>query len=192
MNKPVGRWTIAAVFLGMAAACTSEPGQLSPDKVGPPAPPGLRAETVDGLTVGHRLMAAGEYELALKSYTRSISEQGLNADNLSAIGSANQKLGRLQQSRTFLSMAIDQDDKFVPAWNNLGVTLTGLGEFYEAREAFRVAFSLDAGRSQEIRQNLILAEANVATLATAESPQTDLLLVRRGNGRYLLLSTTDQ
>ncbi len=192
MNAAVGRWKSALVILLLAASCTPGPGPLSSNRVGLPAPAGLETETVDGLTVGHRLMAAGEFELALQSYTRAISEQGLNVDILSALGSANLKLGRLQQSRTFLGMAIDRDDQFVPAWNNLGVTLTGLREFREAREAFRVAFSLDGGRSEEIRQNLILAEENVATLSTANTPQTDLLLVRRGNGRYLLLTTTDQ
>jgi hypothetical protein len=41
-------------------------------------PPGTdRAGSgVDGLTVGHRLMEAGEYELALKAYLRAAAEQG--------------------------------------------------------------------------------------------------------------------
>lgn len=192
MPKAVGRWAVAGFLLILTAGCQPSPGLLSNNRIGLPAPPGLETETVDGLTVGHRLMAAGEYELALKAYTRAIPDQGLNADVLSALGSANLKLGRLRQSRTFLGMAIDRDDKFAPAWNNLGVTLTGLGEYREAREAFRVAFALDGGRSKEIRQNLIFAEENIATPDTAGTPQPELLLVRRGNGRYLLLTTTDQ
>ena len=35
-----------------------------------------RGEAVDGLLVGHRLMVAGEYELALKAYYRAEGEQG--------------------------------------------------------------------------------------------------------------------
>ena len=41
------------------------------------------------MTVGHRLMEAGEPELALKAYLRGAGETGINADVLSAIGSAN-------------------------------------------------------------------------------------------------------
>lgn len=188
----MGRWVTTTVILFLITACAPALNPLFADRVGPPAPPGLEIETVDGLTVGHRLMAAGEYELALQAYTRAISEQGLNADILSALGTANLKLGRLQQSRTFLGMAIERDESFVPAWNNLGVTLTELGEYREAREAFRLAFALDSGRSEEIRQNLIYAEQNVSSITSPEAAEPDLFLVRRGNGRYLLLSTTDQ
>ena len=61
--------------------------------------PGLagKADT-DGLIVGHRLMAAGEYELALDAYYRAAAQQGLNVDTLSALGSANLRLGRLGQA----------------------------------------------------------------------------------------------
>ena len=43
-------------------------------------------------------MEAGEYELALKAYYRAGSEIGINSDVLSAIGSADLKLGRLNQA----------------------------------------------------------------------------------------------
>ena len=61
--------------------------------------PGIAGESnLDGLEVGHRMMAAGEFELALRSYTRAAAQQGLNVDTLSAIGSANLRLGRLGQA----------------------------------------------------------------------------------------------
>ena len=66
-----------------------------------------RGEAVDGLLVGHRLMEAGEYELALKAYYRAAAEQGINVDVLSAIGSANLALGRLGQAETLLRRAVE-------------------------------------------------------------------------------------
>lgn len=146
-------------------------------------------DAVDGLTVGHRLMAAGEYELALKSYTRAINTQGLNGDVLSAMGSANLKLGRLQQAETFLEQATELDPDFVAAWNNLGVVQTSLKNYPAAHQSFRAAFSLDNGKSEEIWQNLLLAINNLKNNEAVQADPTNFDLVRRGNGRYLLLET---
>ena len=55
------------------------------------------------MTVGHRLMAAGEPELALKAYLRGAGEVGINADVLSSIGSANLALGRWLEDAVALS-----------------------------------------------------------------------------------------
>nr|WP_325251413.1 tetratricopeptide repeat protein [Amylibacter sp.] len=120
------------------------------------APPGTEkvTESVDGLTVGHRLMASGEYELALKAYTRAAADIGLNADVLSALGSANLHLGRLHHARELLELAVNKDPEFVPAWNNLGVVLQSQGEYPEAKRVFQLAYGLDNGNSEEIRKNL--------------------------------------
>lgn len=157
----------------------------------PYAPKGVKrgADSVDGLIVGHRLMNAGEYELALKAYTRSAADHGITVDVLSAIGSANLKLGRLGQAEKQLRQAVDMDERFVPAWNNLGVVLMEKGEIPEAARVFRLAFGLDSGQSADIRENLRLA------LARLENPDYDPInednfaLMRRGQGDYLLLST---
>lgn len=173
----------------LLAACQTAPGRLSNDRVGLAAPVGTaRGQSVDGLTVGHRLMAAGEYELALAAYNRAIGETGLTSEVLTGIGSADMKLGRLGQARDVLYAAIDKDGRNVPAWNNLGVVLIGLQEYAEAREAFKVAYSLDAGQSAEIRQNLILlGQFDIAP--GVEFPSEDeFVLVRGGNGVYFLLS----
>lgn len=144
---------------------------------------------VDGLVVGHRLMASGEYELALKAYYRAAAEHGLNADVLSAIGSANLRLGRLGQAERILRQAIDLDEKFVPAWNNLGVTLISQGRAPEAKKVFETAYALDSGNSDEIRDNLRLAIAKIEQPAySAPEDNNTFQLVRRGNGRFLLLS----
>lgn len=174
----------------LLAAC-QQTGGLAALGEGPEPPPGTPqiTEAVDGLIVGHRLMAAGEYELALKAYYRAAGERGLNADVLSAIGSANLRLGRLGQAELQLRRAIEMDDRFAPAWNNLGVVLTEKGENGEAARVFRTAYALDSGNSDEIRENLRLALAKIENPAYDDGNKEEFGLVRRGSGRYLLLAT---
>jgi tetratricopeptide (TPR) repeat protein len=190
--RTIFRCCLAPLLAFSLLAC--EPAALESLNNGPPPPPGTEivTEAVDGLIVGHRLMAAGEYELALKAYTRAAGDYGLNVDVLSAIGSANLKLGRLGQAQTMLELALEKDDKFVPAWNNLGVVLASLGKDGEAERVFRLAFALDSGNSAEIQSNLTKAIAKLEkTQYSVEQEQQEYELVRRGNGRYLLLSTPD-
>jgi len=186
------RKRLAAVLLStLLAACGNAGG---PSSGGPspdgnpyaPAGPG-RGEAVDGLTVGHRLMAAGEHELALKAYLRAAAERGVTVDVLSALGSANLSLGRLGQAELLLRRALEVDETFVPAWNNLGVVLMEQGKIGEAVETFKRAFALDSGESARIRENLRLALARLQNPAYS-APDTNFALVRRGNGEYLLLS----
>jgi tetratricopeptide (TPR) repeat protein len=146
---------------------------------------------VDGMTVGHRLMEAGEHELALKAYLRGAGETGINADVLSAIGSANLALGRLGQSEKILERALELDPNFVPALNNLGVVMMEKGNTGEARVYFQKAFALDSGQTDSIRENLILAiaqsEANVYD-PNQEQEKSGFRLVRQEKGKFVLLS----
>lgn len=178
-------------FLGMmvaAAGCTQGPGLSGARGLAPVGSP-EGVEAPDGLLVGHRLMAAGEYELALKAYSRSVADHGLTVDVLSALGSANLKLGRLNQAEDLLEQAVSRDDSFAPAWNNLGIVLTSKGEYVEARQAFAAAFANDSGQSVEILQNLQLAIQNQQEAQEDRTPESNFELVRRGNGRFLLLET---
>jgi Flp pilus assembly protein TadD len=162
------------------------------ERLGDGALPGMaRGErAVDGLTVGHRLMAAGEHELALRAYLRAAAERGADADVLSAIGSANLALGRIGQAERILRRALELDPDFVPALNNLGVVLMEKGATGEARRVFQRAFALDSGNSDAIRENLRLAIARSETIAyTRDTDNESYRLVRRGRGEYLLLST---
>ena len=157
-----------------------------------PDAPGIDpvAGSVDGLEVGHRLMAAGQYELALRAYYRAAGSEGATVDVLSAIGSANLRLGRLGQAEQVLRRALEVDQTFVPALNNLGVVLAERGEWGEARLVFRTAFALDSGNSDEIRENLRLSLANTPdSRYDGDQQQEAFALVRRGQGRYLLLQT---
>lgn len=172
--------------LCLLAACSA--GGLGAGKGSPYAPGAGGGEGVDGLIVGHRLMAAGEYELALKAYYRAAAARGATVDVLSAIGSADLKLGRLGQAEQILRRATEEDERFVPAWNNLGVVLMEQGQTAEAARVFQIAYGLDSGQTDSIRENLRLA------LAKTEKPSYDPVqkrpfkLVRRGVGEYLLLT----
>ncbi len=145
---------------------------------------------IDGLEIGHRLMAAGEYDLALRAYTRAAGQQGLNVDTLSALGSANLKLGRLGQAETLLRRAVDEDPAFAAAWNNLGVILMERGKIPEAAQVFRRAFATANGNSDEIRDNLRWALANLNDPVNTQSQENEpFQLVRRSTGDFILLST---
>lgn len=169
-------------------ACQQPGSDFTPD--GLPGQPVALAEGVDGLEVGHRLMQAGEYELALRAYYRAAVAHGPTVDVLSAIGSANLRLGRLGQAEQILRRALDQDPAFVPALNNLGVVAAERGRWGEARHLFQTAFALDSGRSEEIRTNLRLALANLESSGYNPQNNHNFALVRRGQGRFLLLSAS--
>ena len=182
---------VGSAVLALLTACGQTGGlEQTADSPFAPAAGAGDAEFEDGLTVGHRLMAAGEYELALKAYFRAAAQEGVNVDVLSAIGSANLQLGRLNQAEQILRRATELDETFPPAWNNLGVVLMEKGEFGEASRVFRIAFALDSGQSAEIRDNLRLALAKLGD-PTYSEPESDFRLVRRGPGFFRILATPD-
>lgn len=181
-HTPLVLSALAALAL---AACTPSGGVTRNLPFGADA----RGDSVDGLIVGHRLMEAGEYELALKAYYRAAGEQGATIDTLSAIGSANLKLGRLGQAERILRQALDEDPTFVPALNNLGVVLMEAGKLGEARTTFQRAFAQDSGQTDSIRENLKLAIAATEASVYDEAPEeSEFRLVRREKGRYVLLT----
>ena len=182
-------WAGLLILTIALSGCEETPSLTGPD-ADPFAPSGVidQDASVDGLIVGHRLMEAGQYELALKSYLRAAGEIGTNVDVLSALGSVNLRLGRLGQSEDLLRQAIKKDETFVPAWNNLGVVLMETNRTGEASRVFQTAFALDSGKSDEIRENLRRALANLENPAYSSTQKKNAFeLVRRGNGSYLLL-----
>lgn len=177
----------AFALLAVAACSSGGLGSSADSPFAPPLDP--RAETVDGLVVGHRLMEAGEYELALEAFTRAAGEQGLTGVVLVALGSANLALGRLNQSETLLRRAVKDQATWPEAWNNLGVVLIERGKTAEAAEVFRRAYALDNGQSDSIRDNLRLALAKSENSAYGADTQQEYKLVRRGSGQYLIRRT---
>jgi len=178
----------AILTFALLAACGTETPE-APDRVYAPAVADSPEAAVDGLVVGHRLMAAGQYELALRAFYRAAAERGLDVDILSALGSANLRLGRLGQAEDLLRRAVAEDETFAPAWNNLGVVLMEQGEWGEAERVFRRAVALDNGSDPQIRNNLALALAKLNDPAYDTGNKTTFALVRRGGGDYVLRPT---
>jgi tetratricopeptide (TPR) repeat protein len=182
----------STLLVCVALAACSQTGGLGASGKTRNVPYGANAREkgVDGLLVGHRLMEAGEYELAMKAYLRAAGEQGMTGDVLAAIGSADLKLGRLHQAEQILRRAIETDQTNVPALNNLGCVLMERGKAGEARLVFQEAFALDSGQSDAIRENLKLAiaQSEAALYDPTKDVKPVMKLVRRGTGSYVLLS----
>ncbi len=172
---------LLGMFLALAA-CSQGPSAENPYA------PGLKknAEAVDGLVVGNRLMAAGEYDLALDAFSRAALEQGMTADVLAGLGTANLGLGRLGQAEELLRRALNEDEKSPEIWNNLGVVLIEQGKNAEAEQFFRRAYALDDGESDSIRDNLRLALAKLEKSDYAEPQEQDYKVVRRGSGEFVI------
>lgn len=149
----------------------------------------LRAEGADNLETGHRLVAAGQYELAIRSFNRAAIDRGaVDAEILSGLGTANLGLGRLGQAETLLRRAVERDATQPEIWNNLGVVLMERGKNADATQIFRKAFALDNGESVSIRDNLRLALEKSEKSDTVEDNTDDMKLVRRGSADYLIRS----
>lgn len=182
------RFGIATALCLSLAACSSD--GLSASDRSPYAPPvAPREEAVDGALVGHRLIAAGEYELALRAFNRAALEDGLTAELLSGMGTANLGLGRLNQAETLLRRAIKSEDATPEDWNNLGVVLVEQRKLPEAEQVFRRAYALDNGESDSIRDNLRLVLAKIENPAYDAQEAQDYKLVRRGSSDFLIRRT---
>ncbi len=171
----------ATMILFMVASCT-ETGTDSPFAPGVdpdgPAP--------DEIAVGNRLMAAGEYELALEAFTRAALVEGMTPEVLTSLGTANLGLRRVGQAGPLLRRAVEDDPDWPVAWNNLGVFLIETGQYPEAAQVFRRAFALDNGESDAIRDNLRLALAKMENPVNNTPQEQEFELERRGDGEFVL------
>ena len=188
MTPPFGRILFGALTitttLGLAACST---GGFSASGNGIDAPGvNQRAEAEDGVEVAHRLMAAGQFELAIKSFNRAALANGMDSEILSGLGSANLGLGRLGQAEQLLRRAVSEEGALPEDWNNLGVVLMERGKTAEATQIFRRAYALDNGESDAIRDNLRLALAKSENSANVSLDENNYKLVRRGGGNYLI------
>ncbi|MFY0647561.1 tetratricopeptide repeat protein [Sulfitobacter geojensis] len=179
---------LASLSLLGLAACSTGGFSAAGEQVYAPGV-NQRAVAEDGIEVGHRLIAAGQYELAIKSFNRAALEHGLDVDVLSGLGSANLGLGRLGQAESLLRKAVKKDTTQPEVWNNLGVVLMERGKTLEAEQILRRAYAMDNGESDAIRDNLRLALAKSENSDTVGVDDDNYKLVRRGSGDYLISST---
>lgn len=156
-----------------------------------PYAPGIdpSGEAVDGLIVGDRLLAAGEYELAIDAYTRAALDHGLTPEIYAGIGTANLQLGRLGQAEEQLRRAAEAADTPPEVWNNLGLVLIGKGEIQEAVAILRRAYALDNGESDAIRDNLRLALAMLGQRPYDPDQEQEFQVVHSGQGFYEIRDT---
>lgn len=176
------------------AACSS--GGFDTSVFGAKPPPGLdapgvdlRADGADNLETGHRLVASGQYELAIRSFNRAAIDRGtIDAEILSGLGTANLGLGRLGQAEQLLRRAVQRDATQPEIWNNLGVVLMERGKNADATQIFRKAFALDNGESVSIRDNLRLALEKSKNSGTSDDSYEEYKLVRRGSADYVIRS----
>jgi len=175
---------LAAVTLASCAFQTAPPAPQDPFAPGiDPA-----GEAVDGAEVGHRLLAAGEYELALDAFSRAAAERGaIDGEILGGLGAANLGLGRLNQAEGQLIAATRAPEAQPEDWNNLGVLLMETGRIEEAVATFRKAFALSNGENTAIRDNLRLALEKSENSATVVSENNNnYKLVRRGSSEFVI------
>lgn len=192
MITRAGRVLMPAAFLfalTCLAACTPAGAPLPEGQLDAPGvDPGGQA--VDGVAVGHRLIAADEHELAIRAFNRASLARGrVDAEILAGLGSANLGLGRLGQAERFLRRAIATENARPEDWNNLGVVLMEAGKTAEAEQVFRRAFALDNGESVAIRDNLRLALAKSRDSAIMGVQTDSYKLVRRGSSDFLIRPT---
>ena len=143
------RQILFAVFI-VVTACTQTPqdtGLFAPD-IDP------SGKQVDAMVVGERLMDAGEYELALDAFTRAAASDGFTGENLSAMGVANFRLGRMDQALAMFERALKIEPEWPGLLNNYGIALMAKGRFADAVQIFTKAVALDNGQNDSIRKNL--------------------------------------
>ncbi|MGD9294774.1 MAG: tetratricopeptide repeat protein [Roseobacter sp.] len=179
------------LLTGLAACDTTGGQSLPPDQVMAPGVD-LRAEAdnagVDDVEVGHRLIAAGEYELAIKAFNRAALDRGkLDAEILSGLGTANLGMGRLGEAELLLKRAVNEEDAEPVDFNNYGVLLMEQGKTREAVRYFQRAFALSNGENIAFRDNLRLALAKSENSATTEvQKSSEYKLVRRGKSDFVI------
>lgn len=179
---------MAIIAVALVASCGPKTISTTPNGIYAPGVD-LSKTAENGVEVGQRLIAAGQYELAMEAFTRAALEQGLTAEILTGMGTANLGLGRLGQAETLLRRAVEKDENWPEAWNNLGVVLMEQGEITEAQHVFRKAYALDDGQNDSIRENLRLALAKSENADNTVIQNHEYKLVQRGSSDYQIRET---
>lgn len=171
--------------------CAALLGACSPNPTPSVFAPGIdpNAAEVDGRIVGERLMANSEYELALEAFQRAAARDGFDAEILSAMGVANFRLGRLDQSISLFNRALALEPNWPGLLNNLGVALMETGAYAQAAGIFQKAVALDNGENDSIRENLRLAlenhdQSQYSAEKNNEARQGSILITSTDDGQF--------
>lgn len=153
-----------------------------------PTPVPESTPEVSYIEIGRRLLAAGEYETAIKAFMRSVRIEGVSAAAMTGAGVAAEQLGRVREARGYFEAAVELDPNSILARNNLGVALYKLGDYHNARAAFEAAFALSDGANEVAAQNLALVTHKIAAIEGEGPVHVDLgyEVVRTGSSVYSL------
>jgi Flp pilus assembly protein TadD len=182
-NRPSGLRLVILATSAALSACTALDPRLARDWTETNALVAARADHGGYLEAAHQMMAGGEYELALRGYTRAIAEDGLDGRVIAGLGAANLQLDREGQARTLLDRGTRIDPQSTAVWNNFGVALAEAGERRAAEDAFTVASSFAPQSDSVIPANL----AKLKGKDISAAPASRFTLVRHKSGLYLLL-----
>lgn len=141
------------------------------------------------LQAGKRMLGAGEPQLALSAFTRSLAREGATVEAYTGAGIAAAQRGLMTEARRHFEHARDLAPRSVVAQNNLGVVLFALGKYPEARQAFQAAFALSDGANDIAVTNLAKTEAALAEAEQAAAPDPAVThdLRRLGSNEYQLI-----
>lgn len=177
----------AALALAIVALTGCDPAGQSPIAALDPAEPLAEPDT-SWLVEGNRLLSANRPDEAHAAFVRSLRVEGMTAAALTGAGVAAERRGLLTEARRHFERAKQLDPESVAAHNNLGAVLYAMGDFHAARQAFRTAFALSSGASEEAEQNLGMAELAIGRAEQAEPDLagTGVVVQRVGSAGYRL------
>lgn len=180
---------VAALFL-LLAACAATTGPLGTAQS--PAERAVGREGDTWLTIGKRLLRAGESELARSAFERSLLIDGVSAEAMTGAGIAAENQGLITMAARYFERARELAPDSVVAHNNLGVVRYRLKEYYRARQAFQAAFALSDGRNGLALRNLRLSEQAIAEIEAGRNyvdPTINFEVRRLGSSEFELIES---
>ncbi len=96
---------------------------------------------------GLALVRSGHFDQAIDAFKKGLEMAPQDKVLLDATGAAYSMRGQLETARSYFNASLKADPAFVPAKQNLGITLFALGRYAEAEDQFK---SLD-GQSERSR-----------------------------------------
>lgn len=136
-------------------------------------PPALPQPTTNWLDLGRQLLTADRPDEAHDAFIRSMRVEGITPAALSGAGVAAERRGLLTEARRYFEEARLRAPESVTAHDNLGAVLYRLGEFRDARDAFKAALVLSDGGDQVAARNLVVSEAAIRRAEAAADRQAD-------------------